>query len=404
MRLGNDADPDPEALYLCASCEAGTWTPSEHGFSEADFVLHSGAFRFVCEYVDSSGTTPGLSMLVRVGGMPGEAIESGVALQYAIDAMHDHIHKSHMAAAVAGAVAALGEGDVDVAQRMMAKAASMKRRGTSVTTLVDEDMFTSASTRGRIPVYGERMQQVTGGIGKGEYWYTGGRLKSGKSYLAACYAYAAMGAGYDVSYISLEMPKSIVAQRVHSMIIGDPKEPGDPVLRRKQVEEWMEEHGGRMFLVDRTDVSVVTPSVVGQYCREGRLVIVDYLGLMSTGASAAVEDWRAAAAITNELRAVTSTTGVAMWALGQLNRAGNTAPDLVHIADTDTTARDVDLAHLIHRPKGAPVMHHNIAANRHGPSNVTWWTRFSPETVDFRMIDGGEAYRQIQAHVARQEM
>lgn len=391
----NDDEPDydPEAAYLITSCSQRVFTPAAHGLTREMFARHPGIYDFVTIYHTDTGEIPTRTALIKA--FPNAGLDT--APMFNLEHLGAEVVKHHTIRVLSGHMAdaaeALTGGDLAGAISAISAAGDIKHAAATKppTPLTDPSLFVKSDDQVRIPVWDGPLMDTTGGIPLSQLWATGARLKSGKSWVMCLNAVAAAKAGHDVIYFSLEMSKPVVASRLHALMLGGwwDESSVDPQTRIKEVADWESAAGGHIRLFDLSDHPVVSPSLVGTYAAEGRLLIVDYIGLMSSQGKSAVDDWRNAAGISNELRKVAGSTGAAVLTAVQLNRMTHPdkTPDLSNIADTDMYARDCDLVHLMNRPADAKAAKHVIAANRHGVTGTTWGTQFAPEIPSFRVID-----------------
>lgn len=406
MFLGDadEAGLDSEQVYLAACCTAGVWEPQLHGVDRSMFVANVRAFDLVEQYVSAHGEPPPVELLTRQ--FPGFEVIPGVNPVWAAGNVMKAAQRRALLQ-VAGDAVELLSGDADplAAAQILAGAADVvPQTVTSVgTPISDTSLFVPPDYTGRIPVPDAHLQALTHGIGQGDYWVIAARLKQGKTWMLMRFAVEAMKAGLDVVFMSLEMTKMQAAERLHTLMLRSWTTPADPYERQEAVEHWLAKYGASLLLVDRSDHPMVTPATVGRYCTADRLVIVDYIGLMTPSSAGGKDaaDWAVMQSISRELRRVTLSTGGALLTAAQLNRQAGKSPDVIHIAETDSIARDADVVLIMNRPYNAPVTRMTVGANRHGPSGDSWYTKFLPEIPDFGDITAHEADNKIQA--AKQE-
>lgn len=397
MFLGDGEDEaglDPEQVYLASCCEAGVWEPQLHGVDRSMFVANVRAFDLVEQYRAAHGMTPPVELLTRQ--FPGFEAIPGVNPVWAAGNVLKAAQKRELLKVTADAIELLaGDSDPLAAAQVLAGAVDVvPQTVTSVgTPISDESLFVPQDYSGRIPVPDANLQALTHGIGQGDYWVIAARLKQGKTWMLMRFAIEAMKAGLDVVFMSLEMTKVQAAERVHTLMLRSWTTPADPYDRRDAVEHWLAKYGASLLLVDRSDHPMVTPSTVGRYCAPDRLVIVDYIGLMTPTTAGAKDagDWAVMQSISRELRRITLSTGGALLTAAQLNRQASKNPDVIHIAETDSIARDADVVLIMSRPYDAPVTKMSLGANRHGPAGDYWYAKFLPEIPDFSALTALEA-------------
>lgn len=404
-----DDDAYPPDLYVSAVCDAGVYDPVEQHVDPA--WLDPEVSRFLQRYVDKAKRAPNAELVVRK--FPSFQYTPDVDVAYAVEELREHAHRNAVAGLLGSGVSALQESGPDAAREHLHTGLNSLDAFHSTAAhggayIDDESLFVADDDQLRIPVPDTAMTLFTGGIRPGHYWVVGARLKTGKTWQLIRYALAALEAGVDVTFVSLENPKIEVAVRTHALMLGGyATHDEDLATRREHVRKWLEERGNpRLLVVDRTDHAIVTANTLARYCRGDNLLIVDYLGKMNTNAGqAVVEDWRAAALVSNEVQALAARTVTPVVAAVQLSRSANSrgsrTPEMTDIADTDVVARDIDVAHFIWRNNDEPVMAHTIGANRHGTSGTKWFTSFEPERPQFTELRSTDAIRLLEQHRAK---
>lgn len=391
---------DPEGSYLMSALKEGRWDPVGHGVVEEMFVSHRTVYTFLSTYVADTGSLPEMRSVILRFPSHGLGDVATFTPEFCAGEVRKADYRRKVATVLAKAADLVAGGDVDQAVTEILKAAEIEHsdRLLEPTPASDITLFTPPEKVDSIPTFTTKLQQITNGIQPGHLWTMGARMKTGKSWMQCLASVAAASHGHDVIYFSLEMDKPTVAQRVHALMLGEWDDDADPAVRSAQVAEWEEEHGATVRFFDMADHPIVNSTLVGRYAKEGTLLVVDYIGLMSTTSQAAsVEDWRNAATISNELRRVASVTGAAVLTAVQLNRSatGDKTPDLSTIADTDMYARDSDLVLLMQRHPNAKAAKLHVAANRHGPSGESVYIEFMPEYPKFDEINA-TAFRNAQ--------
>lgn len=402
MYLGDGEDEaglDPEQVYLASCCDAGVWEPQLHGVDRSMFVSNTRAFDLVEQYYAAHSTPPPVELLTRQ--YPGFEAIPGVNPVWAAGNVMKAAQKRSLLQVASDAIELLaGDADPLAAAQVLAGAIDVvPQTVTSVGTPISHDsLFVEQDWSGRIPVPDVKLQALTHGIGQGDYWVIAARLKQGKTWMLMRFAIEAMKAGVDVVFMSLEMTKVQAAERLHTLMLRSWTTPADPCDRQDAVQHWLAKYGASLLLVDRSDYPMVTPATVGRYCAADRLVIVDYIGLMTPTSAGSKDagDWAVMQSISRELRRITLSTGGALLTAAQLNRQAGKNPDVIHIAETDSIARDADVVMIMSRPYDAPVTKMSLGANRHGPAGDHWYAKFLPEIPDFGDITPKEASDRIE--------
>ncbi|HPJ19114.1 MAG TPA: DnaB-like helicase C-terminal domain-containing protein [Actinomycetota bacterium] len=390
LNIGEEWDDenylDAEQVYLAACCEHKVWDPTSHGLDRSLFNGNAKAFDLVDQYVTDAGEPPPVELLVTK--FPGFERVTGVDPRWAAGEVIKAATARIMLLGLHDATELVASGNVGDASQLLLDIPGRLpcNEGKDGTEVTEQHLFEPISKDGYIPVPDATLQGLTGGIGPGQFWVIAARLKQGKTWELARYAISACKAGWEVVFISLEMTKHQIAERFHALILGSWHEPSEPAQRREAVSAWFTQHGSKLVLLDRTDHPMLSPATVGTYCRPNRLVIVDYISLMSPSGKSSDSGWETMQGISRELRRVTLASGGSLLTAAQLNREGNKKPDLIHVAETDSIARDADVVMILQRKSDAAATEHTLAANRHGSAGDRWWTNFNPTVLDFKPI------------------
>jgi len=250
----------------------------------------------------------------------------------------------------------------------------------------------------------DTLQNLTGGIRKGDLWYLAARLSQGKSWSLLSFARAALLGGYNVKFYSLEMSRYQVMVRMHVMLGAALGIPVDHIAMRDRVfdrEDYSllvkrvkEEVPGQFFIHDAS-MGRVSPQSVIHDKDQADLVIIDYAGLMSTSSGGrAIDDWRAMGLISNMLKEAAVSSNLRILAAAQINREGDTAgnapPKVKNLAQSDALGQDADVV-ITHKQMSKSVMVYGVEKNRHGASGTRFYTRFLPNEGKFKEIDKSTA-------------
>lgn len=252
----------------------------------------------------------------------------------------------------------------------------------------------------------DALQGYTDGIGPAELWYIAARPAQGKSYTLLNIAAEAVLQGRKVIIYSLEMTQLQVQQRMHvilAQMLGLGPVSHTSIRRRnmdllsyKKLHRDIRDRVKGDFWVITPAEARVTPALIASKADDFDLSLVDYIGLMHTNeGKASIEDWRIAAQISNELRAVSLGKKCRIIAAAQISRDGDKrwgqmAPKLSQLAQTDALGQDGDVVITMNRyARGA--LAYSLEKNRHGESYVSWFSKFDPEYGDFEQITRNKA-------------
>lgn len=259
----------------------------------------------------------------------------------------------------------------------------------------------------RVPVPWPTLQRYTNGIGPGELWYFAARQGRGKSsYLIDMAVNAAM-AGHSTVIYSLEMTKRQTQVRAHAALghrLGI-KVNANAMLHRtwdplayKHLLGQIEERVPGSIMIHEVSMGMVTPAVIEARCGDYDLNIVDYAGLMRTNdGQPVIRDHRLMAEVSNMLKATALGKKTRIVAAAQINREGVGVgpnkwkpPQLHTLAQSDHLGNDGDVVVTMNRfGKGVAVQ--SIEKNRHGESDVYFYTKYDANHGDFAEVDRDEA-------------
>lgn len=314
----------------------------------------------------------------------------------ACDMVHKSNGKERLTTAISEAMDLLSIGDLDLAYTTLADAKPIRAKPKPTPLLTDlsfmdhwDEPLTSIDTP--YPI----VNRHTGGMRPGNLWYLAARPGQGKSAHLVNIVARAVLQGCRVKFYSLEMSEMEVRGRFHALLATHYGYKGidlnsirdrtvDLLLYKEFIGELSDRLRGSGGALDiHTPVNgVTTPGVVEASAEDYHLNVVDYIGLMkSDGGSRSVDDWRVAAAISNDLKLVAGGSSSTILAAAQINREGDHGrepPKIRNLAQTDALAQDGDIVLTM---RAAP---HNVASimslekNRHGPSGLRFHTLFDP--------------------------
>lgn len=385
----------PEALFISALLATKSYIPAAYGIRDHQISAHRQVHEWCKRYQERATQAPPVHLVK--DAFPSFVYTPDVNAAWAAAELHQVWKTRQLHIALGKASYALADDEVDTAladlRHSLTSLHPLVGKGTDVADFSFLDTQTSTE---RCPVdlpgigiggTQGRLQTVSGGIARGDLWYIAARMGVGKSWRLMHMAVAAAEAGWPVLFYSLEMPVGTVMERLHRIALResftgywDDLELGK---RRQLIEAWADK-AAPITLFDpsrgRCDASVV--AAAGD---EKALVILDYVGLMHTlNGQRSMEDWRAAATISNELKAAALEHNVPVISAAQLNRSGDSVaePGTVHLAQTDALGQDADLV-LTMKQFSRRVHVNYIAKNRSGEAGVRWYSRFEPAMARF---------------------
>lgn len=388
----------PEAMLISALLATGKYTPDSYGIHDNQFLAMRQVHEFCRRYQEKAGEAPPVHLVTEK--YPSYVHTTEVSPAWAAYELHQVWKTRQLHKALANAGYALQEEQVDAAfdtlRTTLGSLHPLIGKGTDATDL---SYLTDTAEVVRCPVSlagtgignGEgALQHATHGIAPGDLWYIAARMGVGKSWVLLEAAVAAAEANWPVVVHSLEMPARTVKDRIHRIALRDRYhghwDDIDLDTRARLLGEWGET-AAPITIHDPT-AGTCDATVVAAAADEGALVIIDYVGLMhTTSGQRSMEDWRAAAIISNELKAAAIEHDVPVISAAQVNRSGESVaePSTVHLAQSDALGQDADLV-LTLRPYSRRVLLNYIAKNRHGQAGSKWYTRFEPALGRFNDI------------------
>ena len=370
----------PEALFISALVDSGFYSPGKFGIRDEQFAGHLKEHAMCKDYQDKTGSAPPLELLRKTfksfpyiaGINPGWA-----AVQLAEAHTNRVLRKALSKASRAVSEEAHGEA-IEILKNGISSVSPAAAAGVSATDMSVMEENTQLEI---CPVLPGMLTNLTGGIASGDLWYVAARLGIGKSWRLIQHAVAAAEAGWDVAYYSLEMPAKAVVDRIHRVALRQWDRPWHDLElpeRSRLVEEWSYNKG----IINVYDPSCgrCDATAIGASSRPRTLVVVDYVGLMYTNAGMrSIEDWRAAATVSNQLKETALEMGVPIIAAAQINRAGegDRTPSAVHLSQSDALGQDAD-ALITLKKYSRRVLSNHLTKYRHGESGARWYTAFEP--------------------------
>ncbi|CAB4194583.1 replicative DNA helicase [uncultured Caudovirales phage] len=388
-------DNAPEALFISALLDSGQYIPGIYGIKHEQVRGHRPIHEFCIKYQADANSAPPLHLLKTK--YPQFPYTPDVNPQWAAselaEAHTNRVLRKTMARAAAAVADEANDEAITILKEGLGQVQPAVGMGVDITDLslleADENVELCQVPPGM-------MSTITGGIAPGDLWFVAARLGIGKSWRLIQHAIAAAESGWDVAFFSLEMPAKSVLDRIHRVALKSWEKPWHEIpmdTRRTLLEEWSEGRGS---------ISVYDPtkgrcdaSVISSVANERTLIIVDYVGLMHTSSGArAIEDWRAMATISNQLKEVALERNVPVIAAAQINRSGARADGALgaeHLAQSDALGQDAD-ALITLRKNSRRVLVNSLTKYRHGESGARWFTRFEPSLGKFEDMSPDKAH------------
>jgi hypothetical protein len=407
MREERDKHLIPESLFISALIDSGQYSPEMYKVLDHHIMSIRQIHNFCREHQARAGRAPDLGLVRRK--YPAFAYMVNQDPHWAAANLIQAWNFRGTRKEVSDYLLDVGEPDANTYEAYQKLVQGLGRyaigthRSSSVT---DYDLLDDDSSLSRVPVDLDgngRLTRLTGGIAPGNLWYIAARLGVGKSWKLLTIAVAAAEAGWNVKFYSLEMSSKEVIDRIHQIALRDTYHGVWEDLSKPQRTELVDEWAGRCGRITISDPSggPIDASAIAANHEVGSIAIVDYIGLMrSATGQRAVEDWRAAAMISNQLKEAALEHSIPIVSAAQINREGARSKDASpeHLAQSDALGQDADVLVTIQREKNVSRVHeYSLVKNRHGASGARWYARFEPGLRRFEDIGADAALSLMEA-------
>ncbi len=240
-----------------------------------------------------------------------------------------------------------------------------------------------------IPMGFESYDYKTGGAQPGEFHIVAARVAEGKSWLLMQWARTALFLGKKVQFNTLEMSRSQVAYRMHSLMS---LETGQQLFSNLELQQGRNfdrkrylkflrtlrsEIKGALHVTDGSRGRVSPLTIAAQIERNSPdIVFIDYITLME---GAVGGDWKSIGALSGAIKGLAQQYQLPIVAAAQLNRQaiGKEPAGTETIAQADAIGQDADSVITV-KKMSESVLLLKQAKNRHGPSNYKWFVEFRP--------------------------
>jgi replicative DNA helicase len=374
-----------------------------YGVTPEMFIGYQSEYRWLLSYKQSYGTQPSVHALETK--FPGFPLTDHTDVGFSADEVKHKYTQRKLSKVVQDAAVAIHEGDIEEAifaiKGFSVPNSAPPMRDVLVDFAILDEMSTPINT---ISVPWKTLQETTGGMRGGDLWQVAARFGHGKSWTLAEMAVHSLMEGKRVIFYSLEMSERQVQTRLHTILA---KKMGvdirhselhhrtvDLLSYKKLLHRIEDEVPGQLFVVDPSH-GQISPALVQSQCTNADLVIVDHIGLMSgMMGKKAIDDWRNMATISNMLKEVALAHDVPILCAAQINREGDTPnwrpPRANHLAQSDALGQDADVV-ITHKRYSKTSTVYSVEKNRHGDSQVLYFTRFDANRGDFKEIPKDEA-------------
>ena len=393
-----------ESLLISTAINTET-PPDEFGVTSEMIYSYPAEFQWFASYPKLYGQFPSKeALLYKFPDFP--FTDEARDMAFAADEVLNAHSRRSLVQSIQEAAAHIEEGDIEDAIMSVTSFMPPVRSKPISNDLADYEFLENYTEfEDVLNVPWERLQDVTGGVRKGDLWYVAARLAQGKSWVLANFAAEAILEGRNVRFYSLEMPKHQVMTRMHVILghrlgmdvdhVAMRGKVFDPIQYRKIVKKINNDVSGQLSIMDSSD-GRVSPTTLVQDKNWADLTLVDYAGLMTTPAGGrAIDDWRSMGVISNTLKEMAITHDLRLVVAAQINRDGDTGistnpPKVKNLAQSDSLGQDADVV-ITHKQLCKSAMVYGIEKNRHGESGDKFYTRFLPNSGEFEQLTKDEA-------------
>ena len=403
--VDRDEGPEaPEALVISALVELGEFPLADYRLSPEDFGCWQPLMNFCVEHHAATGKAPSIGLVKRK--YPEFEITPDVDPHWAAGQLRIASSSREMRLAARAMLDALGDEDVHSAYAAIENLQPLfavrqpPRDGFDATDVEDDD----------VPMFNvpwNALARVVGGVRSAELWYFGARPGYGKSAVGGKMLSKAVQDGGHVAIWSCEMPANQVNRRMRRCLSAKHPdlqlrlEDEDRFVRKEALDELKELVPGSFHTFDPS-MGDITVEAVRDSMRDYDYVMVDHVGLLkmkhgNKSGVRAIDDWRVAATISNQLREATLSTKSSCLGLIQINREGEhnspwRCPKLSELSQTDAFGQDGVIVITMQRfSKKVRLL--ETQKVREGDT-ARWFTRFDPKRGIYDQITQGIAEQQ----------
>lgn len=394
-----------EAFLISALITTGDPAAAEkRNITPEMFAGYQTEYRWLLSYWRTYKETPTVEALK--SRFPAFPFTETTDVRYSVDEVREDYNRRQLAKAIRESADHLRHGDMDSALLSWG-GFSPQRPGVELVDRLADDSFLEhyeSNFNCIATPWGSLTALTHGGMRNGDFWVAAARLGVGKSWTANEIAKHGILAGHRAIVYSMEMPAEQVHTRMHGSLA--------PVLGHDVTFTELHERSysrseyralladirdnvpGQLFVVDQTG-GPISPATLAAHADAADIHIVDYIGLMrSVDGTRAVDDWRVAAAISNQLKEVATSKNTRVFALSQINRDGDTSgwkpPKSKFLSQADAIGQDADVV-LTMKRYSQSVMTYLLDKNRNGPAERYFWTLFDPDRGRFAEISRDRA-------------
>lgn len=389
----------PEALFISALIDSGTYTPESYQVQDNYFSAHRQIHEFCKQHQEDAKKAPDVGIVrKKFSSFPYMASVDPVwAARELKEAWQRRIYMK----AMTNATMALNGDDFDVKEAHAALKDAVETANPTASrfaTGTDYHLLDRPEETLNAPVdlsISDTLTTLTnGGISPGHLWLVAARLGIGKTWRLAQMAIAVAEAGWDVWFYSTEMSAEEVLDRLHRIALRDlwtrPWSQLDLPTRIELFDQW-QLNSGRLNVIDPEMVGSMSAVTVAGNTTVGSVAFVDYIGNFFTESGTPASDYVAMTQVSKELKAAALRHKIPVIAAAQINREGGKSdnPGAQHLAQGDI-GRDADVI-VTMTELSTRVRVNTLTKNRHGRQGKKWFTLFDPDTGHFGDINAAKA-------------
>ena len=229
---------------------------------------------------------------------------------------------------------------------------------------------------------------LAGGLRPAEVAILGARTSVGKSALACWIAKAACAAGRRVLFVSREMQKLTLLERILTAESGTRIGAADDGEHQRRAVVSALSRMNKWPLTILDDIKTVQDIAAEVKSVKPDLVVIDHIGIIDSGLGPKASAYDRATAASNAIRDLALEERIAALVLCQVNRAGvsDDAPRLDHLKGSGILEEDCRVAVILHRTEeladGTQALTLSLAKNTSGPCGLIK-LRFDPARCTF---------------------
>ena len=410
-----------EALLISAMIRTRDATTHAHaGVTVSHFHVYEAEWRWVERYIARFRKTPSKEAFrLKFPDFPLKAVDD-------VEHFCDEVRREHarflFSEVVEQALDFVEYGDIEAGASVLRSgltsiesslqgdsgAFSLLADDSSIYADVKHRVDTAASTgQAGVPLGFPTLDSATGGAQPGDYIIVGARLGIGKTWTLIQMATAAMIAGHQVMFVTLEQTRNQIAFRIHNLLSATLAKrvfssselmtgKGFSLAEYKKFLDDLKTRAGLgdIHILDgsRGKVSAATLGANIERVKPD-IVFVDYLTLLDTRD----KDWQSVAKLSNDVQHLAMRYQVPIVAAAQINRGGEgmEPPMVSQLGLSDAIGQDADVVVTLGK-QSEHILKFRLAKFRNGSSAIMWHCQFDPSSGNFKEVSYNKAREIIE--------